>query len=191
MVAISTEDELEITWKYSSVVVLFLCFLCTVLAWLERPLGERGKERSRQYYVFATLMLLATSLGCRGVWMIYKLPEYSPTYPSTAAFTLGMVSRISECLQYSSCVVLCMQWSILCGQILNWPEFKLKTAQRVLIIMNTVFYGFYLGTFKISYRPTSRREISFDRYDDLFISCKCYVAYACFCCICFQLWSKI
>jgi hypothetical protein len=167
----SVEEDLEITWITSTFIIGILGLICVVLCWLERPKREKGDTKTRQYYVCATLALLAISLLCRAFWMVFKLKSHKPKYPSTKGLLLSYLSRITVCFQYSSCILMCMQWCILCAQILNWEKRNLLKCQRVLVSLIIIFAGFYLTTAHITYHPTNGNQVIFDRYDDLFVSC--------------------
>ena len=91
-----------------------------------------GVARTRQLYVFSALILEAMALLIRGVWFLFKTSDNKPESPH-GVIMLGFVSRTSEVLQYCSVIVVCWQWSLLCGRILNWDSAKFRRYGVALV----------------------------------------------------------
>jgi len=166
---------LDTTWLWTAVVYIPLGASCSVLGYLERPLIEQvGSERKRQICVCSALLLESAALLIRGMWSISKI-GYSLLHPDTVTgyVVQGAFSRLSESLQYASCLVMAWQWGVLCASILGWNKSKLRRFGRVLLGLGVVFTGYYMGTTGISYDPSgSKAELLHDRYDDVIVSCK-------------------
>ena len=163
---------LDVTWAVSAVVFAMLSVFLGSLGYLERPLKyEAGPERMRQVYVCSALLLEATALMVRAVWFVLKIEDNAPR-GLTAIVLLSVTSRVSECLQYASCLVMVWQWALLCARILNWDSAALKRFYYGLIVYFLTFSGLYIGTTSLSKDPRVKDNV-FDTYDDLSISCEC------------------
>jgi len=172
--SVDTVTILDITWTLSIVwfATLGLVDFCGVLGFLERPFrSQDGLKRQRQIFVCSSLFLLTMSLEARAVWSYFKISANELDYKTTLSLAMEYFSRISECLQYSSCLVMCWQWALLCGRIVGWTDLSFTRVRRTLFSLNLIFWGGYVGTCEYAYETGGKFWVHFTRYDDVFVSC--------------------
>jgi hypothetical protein len=169
-----TTEILNTTWAWTAAVIGALAVACSILAFLERPLRSQDEsDWKRQIYVCTSLLLLSASLLARAVWSGFMISENKVAYYSSAGLFLSFLSRTSECLQYSSCLVMCWQWALLCGRIVGWNELTFTRVKWTLHGLSLFFWAGYLGSCEYVHGPPRGRFwLRFTRYDDLFVSCK-------------------
>jgi hypothetical protein len=118
------------------------------------------------------------ALALRGVWCLTKFgPNVHlmvATHPTSAAdyMARGVTSRLAECLQYGSCLIVVWQWALPCALILNWPSAKLQRLKGALVSIGTCFSFYTLVSTPFSY--ASRKadyQTPFDAIDSIVFAC--------------------
>ena len=174
-----TVDVLDTIYEVTVAFFVILGGSCATLGYLERPLAsQRDSARSRQVYVCAALLCESSSLIAHSVSSVFRISTNVPSSDQGKVW-VGGISRSSECLQYTSCVVMCWQWALLCSRILNWDSNKLRQFGYVLAFGATFFAAFYVGTTPISYGSAANSGGAvgrFNKYDDLITSCEFFLS---------------
>lgn len=149
-----------------------LAAIAFALAYLERPLEfhHLGEEKRRQIYICGSLYLLAISLAFRAMWSFQNISDFAPPYPSSEGLAAKYLERTAESFQYVSCLLMCWQWTRLCGDILNWHAKTFRISASTLVSMGTFFFFWEIGTCKIAYDPGTMAQATFDRYQYIFVS---------------------
>ena len=176
-----SEWVLNVTWAVSAVIFGLLAPLCLGLAFLERPVPQqKGFDRTRQVYVCGALLFDAFALALRTIWFSFKSNESSRSLAVYVA--LGYISRTAECAQYGSVIIVSWQWALVCGRMLNWDRQLFQRTGYFILFLWLTFSAYYLGTSYFVYTQIrnehkSKFTIEFLRFDNLAISCKCYLMF--------------
>ena len=177
------DNIINITWAVTAVVFGSFAIVCFVLAYLERPLLQQiGVDRQRQIYVCSAL-LEGTALTLRTIWCPFKIKQDDSRSVSVSV-TAGFLGRGCECAQYGTVLIVCWQWALVSGRMLNWDQKQFARWGYFILALYIAFAGFYLGTCTYAYSQEinenqSKFTKNFLRFDDLAISSKCTVATIC------------
>jgi uncharacterized sodium:solute symporter family permease YidK len=134
--------DLRLTWQISAVVAIILGVICFMFAYLERPYSNMPDvHKQRQILACSALCLQASSCFLESVYFYMKSFK-DATFDLTVS--TGFVGRLAICLTYASVMVVSWQWALLCGRIFGWRH-KSRPGHALIIIF-TIFVGFYMGT---------------------------------------------